>query len=130
MKEMKAYVLGAGASVAAGYPLASKLLHRLSDWLDACEPEEPWVSCRNRIVQIKDTFGSLDDFEGVLGKLGDYGHERVMPSRVTTYRQNFADIVHDRNLVAMGLRRSCALAQGFYPQNLRSELIQAFREFF
>ena len=53
----------------------------------------PWV--RNRIVQVCETFGSLDDFEGILGKLEDYGHQRVKPTGPTTYRQDPKDIWHD-----------------------------------
>lgn len=130
---MRAYILGAGASVAAGYPVATELLHRLSDWLDHCQSDEPWVgNCRNRIVQIKETFGSLDDFEDILRRLEEYGYERVKPRGATTYKQNPTDIIHDCNRRIMG--EPCGVpvapARGFYPQYLRSELIQAFREFF
>src|SRR5258708_5176416 len=93
---MTAYILGAWASAHAGYPLASKLLQGLSDWLDHCDDSEPWVGwCRNRIVQVRETFGSLDDFEGILGKLEEYGQNRVIPTSPTTYQQNHQDIWHD-----------------------------------
>jgi hypothetical protein len=76
--------------------LASKLLQALSDWLDRYEDPEDWVnSCRNRIVQVRETFGSLDDFEGILGTLEEYGHERVKPTGATTYRQDYKDLFHD-----------------------------------
>src|SRR5713101_1185521 len=108
---MTAYILGAGASVSAGYPLASKLLESLSAWLDGCDQSVHWVPwARNRIVQVRETLGSLDDFEGVLGKLEEYGQQRVKPTGATTY----ADVP----------------AEGFYPQYLRSDLISAFREYF
>jgi len=55
---MTAYILGAGASAHAGYPLASGLLQALSGWLDHQDEAEHWVpGCRNRIVQVRDTFG-------------------------------------------------------------------------
>lgn len=93
---MTAYILGAGASTHAGYPLASQLLQALSDWLDHNDESEHWVAeCRNRIVQVRETFGALDDFEGILGKLEEYGHKRVKPTQPTTYRQDPKDIFHD-----------------------------------
>src|ERR1041384_6159285 len=93
---MKAYIFGAGASVNAGYPLASKLLRGLAAWLDRCDPSLHWVPwARNRIVQVRETFGSLDDFEGILGKLEDYGHQRVKPTGPTTYHQDRNDIGRD-----------------------------------
>ena len=42
---MTAYILGAGASAHAGYPLASRLLQALSDWLDGKNDGEHWVPC-------------------------------------------------------------------------------------
>jgi hypothetical protein len=88
--------LGAGASKHADYPLASGLLHGLAGWLDRCDVREHWIGeCRNRIVQIRETFGSLDDFESVLGKLDEHGHQRIRPPSATTYRQNVVDIRHD-----------------------------------
>jgi hypothetical protein len=130
---MVAYILGAGASVQAGYPLAAQILQSLSDWLDHCELRDPWLDqCRNRIVQVRETFGLLDDFEGVLGKLDDYGLVRVKPPGPTSYRQNVIDLIHDcterlRPSSIVGPREP---AQGFYPQYLRSELIQGLREMF
>src|ERR1700740_2084112 len=92
---MKVYIFGAGASFNAGYPLASQLLHGVSAWLDRCDPEVHWVPwARNRIVQVRETFGSLDDFENILGKLDDYGQLRVRPTG-PTYRQDQKDIWHD-----------------------------------
>jgi hypothetical protein len=133
---MKAYIFGAGASVQAGYPLASRLLHRLSDWLDTNPGGEAsafWVQpCRNRMLQIRETFGSLDSLEAVLGKLEQYGTQRVTPTSTTTYEQDFKDIAHDVSEYMMG--RGCRdlddPAVGFYPQYLRSDLITAFREMF
>jgi hypothetical protein len=130
---MTAYILGAGASVSAGYPLASRLLERLSAWLDGCDQSVRWVPwARNRIVQIRETFGSLDDFEGILGKLEDYGQHRVKPTGATTYRQDRKDIFHDctERFRSVDCGDSDAPAEGFYPQYLRSDLISAIREYF
>lgn len=128
-----AYILGAGASAHAGYPLASRLLQSLSDWLDRADESEHWVAgCRNRMVQVRETFGSLDDFEGILGKLGEYGHKRVKPTQPTTYRQDPKDIFHDCTERFSGEDDGDpdAPAEGFYPQYLRSDLIMGLREFF
>ena len=90
---MTSCILGAGASAHAGYPLASRLLQAVSDWLDGKDDKEHWVrDFRNRIVQVRETFGALDDFEGILGKLEEYGHSRVKPPGPTTYRQDTKDI--------------------------------------
>ncbi len=122
--------MGAGASVHAGYPLASRLLQALSDWLDGIEQPEPWVQgCRNRILQVRETFGAVDDFEGILGKLDRYGQQRVKPVGPTSYRQDYKDIFHDWAERMRGV--NCPTpAQGFYPQYLRADLITALREFF
>src|ERR1035438_991600 len=140
---MKAYILGAGASAHAGYPLASGLLKALSEWLDRADPSEHWVgTCRNRIVQVRETFGGLDDFEGILGKLDRYGFKRVKPTGATTYRQDPKDVFHDGAERMKGTDAgdadagdadagdADAPAQGFYPQYLRSDLIMAVRELF
>jgi hypothetical protein len=130
---MTVYVLGAGASFSAGYPLASKLLERLSAWLDRCDPSVHWVPwARNRIVQVRETFGSLDDFESILGKFEKYGQKRITPTGPTTYRQDPKDIFHDCTERFRGV--DCGNiddpAEGFYPQYLRSDIISALREFF
>jgi hypothetical protein len=131
---MQAYIFGAGASVQAGYPLASRLLHTLSDWLDTCPGGEPaafWVQpCRNRMLQIRETFGSLDSLENVLGTLEQYGTKRVVPTSATTYRQGMKDLMHDASEQMMGRRDPEEPADGFYPQYLRNDLISAFREMF
>lgn len=82
MDTMVAYILGAGASAHAGYPLASKLLHRLADWLDHCDvPDHQAGQWRNRIIQVRETFGALDDFESILGKLEEYGYSECRRRR-------------------------------------------------
>lgn len=128
---MTAYVFGAGASANAGYPLASRLLEHLSAWLDRCDSSVHRVPrARNRIVQIRETFGCLANFEEILGKLEDYGQRRVKPTGPTTYHQDIQDIFHDCTETLGRDQIDDEEAQGFYPQYLRSDLISAFREFF
>jgi hypothetical protein len=130
---MTAYILGAGASSHAGYPLASRLLQAVSEWLDCKDDTEHWVrDYRNRIIQVRETFGSLDDFESILGKLGEYGHSRVKSHGPTTYRQDPKDIFHDctGRMRGVDLGNPDTPLTGFYPQYLRSDLISAFREYF
>jgi hypothetical protein len=105
---MKAYIFGAGASVQAGYPLASRLLNTLSNWLDTCPGGKEsafWVQpCRNRMLQIRETFGSLDSLESILGELEQYGTQRVPPTSGTKYRQDIKDLMHDASEHMMGRR--------------------------
>jgi hypothetical protein len=55
------YVLGAGASCHAGYPLASNLGLDLEDWtLGSNAAKDRYQS---RLSQLKDLYGSLFDFE-------------------------------------------------------------------
>jgi hypothetical protein len=108
-------------------------LQSLSDWLDHADQSQHWVGpCRNRIVQVRETFGSLADFESILGKLNEYGHKRMKPTSPTTYGQNELDIMHDctERLRGVDCGNPDEPAQGFYPQYLRSDLILALREFF
>ncbi|MDP2997842.1 MAG: hypothetical protein Q8N47_10165 [Bryobacterales bacterium] len=121
---MIAYVFGAGASAHAGYPLASKLLMELSNWLEVQNIEDIHIrNFRNRLVQLRALFPSLDDFEGILSSLGTYGHDRVNieSGAPQAQRDIFEDIVRgDVN----------AESKGFYPQYLRDDLVSAVREFF
>ena len=113
--------------------MASKLLEGLSAWLDRCDPSLLWVPwARNRIVQIRETFGSLDDFEGILGRLEEYGQKRITPTGTTTYHQDQKDLLHDFSECLQGVDcgDAAAPAEGFYTQYLRSDLVSAFREFF
>jgi hypothetical protein len=131
--DMKAYIFGAGASVDAGYPLASQLLHGLSNWLNSCDSSTHWVPwALNRILQVRETFGGIDDFEEILGKLEQYGTQRVRPTGPVAYRQEYKDLAHDC-LERLGGSESGdpnTPAEGFYPQYLRSDLILALREYF
>jgi hypothetical protein len=130
---MTAYILGAGASYSAGYPLASQLLQKMADWLDGSDDSEHWVGwCRNRIVQVRETFGSLNDFESILGKLANFGTDRVTPTGQPTYVQDQADVIEDcmRDLRFLEGTQSETPTEGFYPQYMRTALVRAFREFF
>lgn len=116
-----------------GYPLVSRLLQAVSEWLDSKDDTEHWVrDYRNRIVQMREAFSSLDDFEGILGMLEEYGHSRVKPRGPTTYRQDTKDIFHDcaERMRGVDLGNSDTPATGFYPQYLRRDLISALREYF
>jgi hypothetical protein len=67
---MVAYIFGAGASANANYPLASGLLHELSNWLDNQNTLEDHIEgFRNRFVQLRTLFATLDDFEAILERL-------------------------------------------------------------
>ena len=63
---MKVFVLGAGASLHAGYPLAAEMGNRLESWIDTLPAKSRYRGCLN---QIKDVYGSLDDFESILADL-------------------------------------------------------------
>jgi len=63
---MRVYVLGAGASVHAKYPLASALGRSLTAWIETLPPEHTYHS---RLNQIIDAYGELDNFEAVLTDL-------------------------------------------------------------
>lgn len=133
---MKAYIFGAGASVGAGYPLASCLLLALSDWLDsaAAGDDPPWwvEPFQNRMLQLRETFEPLGTLEDVLEKLQKYGTERIVPSGPMTYRQDPKDIGHDMSDYMMGRFRGNIEDKqcGFYPQYMRADLVSAFREMF
>jgi hypothetical protein len=60
------YVLGAGASVHANYPLASGLGTSLAAWIATLPPEHPY---RLTLRQVIEAYGSLGDFEAVLADL-------------------------------------------------------------
>lgn len=47
------------------------------------------------MLQMRETFGSLDSLESVLGKLEQYGAQRVPPTSGTTYEQDMKDLMHD-----------------------------------
>lgn len=71
---MTAYVLGAGASRHAGYPLAGDLWNQLYDWVRENKPDGDW--CRASIEQLNQLYGGPTNFgkinfEEILTELDD-----------------------------------------------------------
>jgi hypothetical protein len=63
---VRVYVLGAGASVHAKYPLASALGTSLAAWIETLPPEHQY---RLRLRQVINAYGTLDNFEAILTDL-------------------------------------------------------------
>jgi hypothetical protein len=63
---MRVFVLGAGASHHAGYPLAAEMGNSLAAWANALSSKHQH---RSRLEQIADLYGGLEDFEAVLADL-------------------------------------------------------------
>lgn len=79
---MTTYVLGAGASYHAGYPLAADLGKRLHDWISRNIPEGNfWRGC---IEELHELYGGLEDIESILTELD----ERPPGSRAATLTGN------------------------------------------
>ena len=64
---MTVYVLGAGASAHAGYPLAAALGVALDSWVEEARPSDH--KYRVQFTQLKEAYGVLSDFEAVLTDL-------------------------------------------------------------
>jgi hypothetical protein len=65
---MTTYIFGAGASRAAGYPLANELGNRLRDWAEQPTAHE---MCRYSIRELFDIYGDLSNLEQVLSELDE-----------------------------------------------------------
>jgi hypothetical protein len=63
---MRVFVLGAGASLHAGYPLAARMGKSLATWIQTLPSDHRY---RDRLNQIVDIYGALDDFESILADL-------------------------------------------------------------
>ena len=63
---MRVFVLGAGASRHAGYPLAAALGNRLAAWINTLSSEHAY---QYYLAQVVDLYGSLDNFESILADL-------------------------------------------------------------
>ena len=63
---MRVFVLGAGASLHAGYPLAAEMGKSLATWIKTLPSDHQYRDCLNQIV---DMYGALDDFESILADL-------------------------------------------------------------
>ena len=66
---MTTYILGAGASLHAGYPLAGQLGGALYDWISNKKPEHDLY--RTRIQIIRDTYVNLANLERILTELDE-----------------------------------------------------------
>lgn len=66
---MTTYVLGAGASLDAGYPLASQLGRALFDWIKNKKPEHDFY--RGCVELAHEIYGGLGDLEHVLTDLDE-----------------------------------------------------------
>ena len=63
---MRVFVLGAGASLHAGYPLAAQMGNCLRAWIETLPPEHHY---RSRLEQVSKLYGGLEDFESILADL-------------------------------------------------------------
>lgn len=63
---MRVFVLGAGASHHAGYPLAAGMGNCLAAWVRTLPSDHKYHSC---LKQINDRYGDLGDFENILADL-------------------------------------------------------------
>jgi hypothetical protein len=63
---MRVFVLGAGASVHAGYPLAAEMGNRLANWIRTLPADHPH---NEYLDQVVGTYGTLDNFESILADL-------------------------------------------------------------
>jgi hypothetical protein len=63
---MRVFVLGAGASFHAGYPLAAEMGKRLAAWIETFPRGHQYRSC---LDQIADLYGTLDNFETIFADL-------------------------------------------------------------
>ena len=63
---MRVFVLGAGASIHAGYPLAAALGNCLDTWVNTLPPDHQY---RFRLQQVCDLYGGLGNFETILADL-------------------------------------------------------------
>ena len=121
---MIAYVFGAGASAHANDPVARNLLQELSIWLEGQNTQAPRIEdFRNRFVQLRALFCSLDDFEEILQRLATYGNQRV-------------EIKSDAPQAGRGVIEDVVRGETndqsnfFYQHSLRGDLVSAVREFF
>src|ERR1035437_4409940 len=63
---MRVFVLGAGASLHAGYPLAAQMGKCLAAWIDTLSDDHPHRASLEQIVHV---YGPLDNFEPILADL-------------------------------------------------------------
>ena len=63
---MRVVVLGAGASLHAGYPLAGNMGHSLAAWINNRPTGHEHRGCLDQIIKV---YGTLDNFESILADL-------------------------------------------------------------
>ena len=63
---MRVFILGAGASHHAGYPLAAAMGKCLAAWINTLPAEHQYRSC---LEQISELYGGLENFESILADL-------------------------------------------------------------
>jgi hypothetical protein len=63
---LRVFVLGAGASYHAGYPLAADLGRRLAGWITTLPPGHGYSIYLRQVAEL---YGGLDDFEAILRDL-------------------------------------------------------------
>lgn len=63
---MRVFILGAGASLHAGYPLAAQMGNCLAAWINTLPLEHQY---RSSLKQIADLYGELENFESILADL-------------------------------------------------------------
>lgn len=90
---MNTYVLGAGASIHAGYPLASKLGNELYDWVRRSAPKNDlWCGY---IEELHNLYGGLADLEKILTDLDECPPDSPASSLSDTHRGNMRGAVRD-----------------------------------
>jgi len=91
---VKTYILGAGASKSAGYPLARELAGELGRWMRSARRPAPLIlgDSRDLLDELERHCGSLDsaDFEDVLTRLDPEGDVHLR-SALTRALQQFFD---------------------------------------
>ncbi len=63
---MRVFILGAGASIHAGYPSAAEMGNRLADWINSLPVDSVYHYYLDQVVNL---YGALDNFETVLTDL-------------------------------------------------------------
>jgi hypothetical protein len=100
---MTVYVLGAGASYHAGYPLASALGQTLYQWVvNNVSESDFWRGC---IEELYESYGGLTDFESILTELDEcplgsraaqVGHRGNIRAAVRIYLPAFFNTLRER----------------------------------
>jgi hypothetical protein len=90
---MTTYVLGAGASVHAGYPLARNLGSSLLHWLQQGKLRNAATDYCANLQQVSDLYGGLDNLEEIVADLDDPKPESPAASFRRSVRSTLLDSV-------------------------------------